>query len=64
MEMSYHFTEQAIEANYNDVVEMTRYDILQELRSRKGFTAETYQIENLQDLLTEQRFNDRYEGGV
>ena len=52
-------TEQAIETIYNDVIEMTRYDILQELRSRAGFTADTYKIENLQNLLVEQRFEER-----
>ena len=57
--MSNQYNDQIIEAIYEDVIEMTRYDILQELRSRAGFTADTYKIENLQNLLVEQRFEER-----
>ncbi len=58
--MSNQYTEVAYENIMDSVVEMDRFDILRELRvSLPRFTTP---LETLQDLLVEQRFNDRYEG--
>jgi hypothetical protein len=56
--MSNQYTEAAIETIYEAVCMMERYDILQELRSRDGFTADTYQIESLRGRLIDQRLSD------
>jgi Fe2+ or Zn2+ uptake regulation protein len=56
--MSNQYTDAAIETIYEAVSMMERYDILQELKSREGFTAETYQIESLRGLLIDQRLGD------
>jgi len=56
--MSNQYAEAAIETIYEAVEMMERYDVLQELRSRDGFTADTYQIESLRGLLIDQRLSD------
>ena len=56
--MSNQYTEAAIETIYEAVCMMERYDILQELRSRDGFSAATYQIESLRGRLIDQRLAD------
>ena len=56
--MSNQYTEAAIETIYEAVCMMERYDILQELRSRDGFSADTYQIESLRGRLIDQRLSD------
>jgi|LWDU01.1.fsa_nt_gi Fe2+ or Zn2+ uptake regulation protein len=56
--MSNQYAEAAVETIYEAVEMMERYDVLQELRSREGFTAETYQIESLRGLLIDQRLQD------
>jgi hypothetical protein len=56
--MSNQYAEAAIETIYEAVEMMERYDVLQELRSRDGFTADTYQIESLRGLLIDQRLQD------
>ena len=60
--MSNQYTDAAIEFIYDDVCEMTRGQILKELRSRKGFTRATYQIDTLIDLLVTQRWEEWPEG--
>lgn len=59
--MSNQYTEAANEAIYDDVCEMTRGEILKELKSREGFTRATYQIDTLIDLLAEQRIEEANE---
>ena len=56
--MSNQYAEAAIETIYEAVEMMERYDVLQELRSREGFTADTYQIESLRGRLIDQRLSD------
>ena len=56
--MSNQYTEAAVETIYEAVSMMERYDILQELKSRDGFSADTYQIESLRGLLIDQRLAD------
>ena len=51
-----------LEFIYDDVCEMTRGEILKELRSREGFTRATYQIDTLIDLLCQQRWEEWPEG--
>jgi hypothetical protein len=56
MEMSQLYD--AEEYIYDTVCDMTRGEILKELKSREGFTRDTYQIDTLIDLLAAQRIEE------
>ena len=60
--MSNQYNDQIIETIYDSVCEMSRYEILKELKSREGFTRATYQIDTLIDLLVTQRWEEWPEG--